>query len=307
MGNLVAEHRVHFPYECVAPGDSIVLRGSLSWAELSLPPGLYTVALDVVREGINWSRSIISSPQHPLIIPDTIYRVAYDLSRFHTTKRLSTLTFNAHGDNLYTADLLDILETLGVKATFFISGDYLRTFPELVDRMVETDHEIGNLTDTYQMLAYPGQNIPRQGISHQVVYDELMRVSEAFQKRYDKPLAPFWRAPHGVRNGPLLQYGTDLGLRHISWGFDGFGSRVGIQSIQSGEAARLIEEFLSQPLGRGSILGFNAASNHVQAPLYDIIQRIVEFGWSKGFSFRSCGEMIEEAKQHPLVVTYPRI
>ena len=305
-GLLVAECRVHFFFECVAPGERVELRGSIIWADLSLPPGLYTVALDVVREGVNWSRALLSSPQHALIIPDTIYRATYDLSRFHTTKRFTTLTFNAHADALYTEELLDILETMGVKATFFITGKFLKDYPRLVDRMVEQEHEIGNLTDTYQLLTYPGYSLPKQGITFEVVRSELSRVADAFHARYKIAMAPFWRAPQGARNGPLLQYATDVGFRHVSWSLDSKDEQANPNSLPLEEIAKRVEAFLSEPLGRGSIILFNASSNHIQTPLYDVIHRIVEFGWSKGYSFRTCGEMVEETKQQRLLLTYPR-
>ena len=56
------------------------------------------------------------------------------------------LTFDEGYENGYTASILDTLKEKGVAATFFITGDYLEKEPELVRRMVDEAHTVGNHT-----------------------------------------------------------------------------------------------------------------------------------------------------------------
>ena len=56
------------------------------------------------------------------------------------------LTFDAGFENGYTASILDTLRAHGVPACFFVVGNYLETAPELVRRMVNEGHIVGNHT-----------------------------------------------------------------------------------------------------------------------------------------------------------------
>ena len=56
------------------------------------------------------------------------------------------LTFDAGYENGNTAKILDALKKHGVHAAFFVVGNYLETSPELVKRMVEEGHIVGNHT-----------------------------------------------------------------------------------------------------------------------------------------------------------------
>jgi peptidoglycan-N-acetylglucosamine deacetylase len=59
---------------------------------------------------------------------------------------LLSLTFDDGPDDVYTPEILDELERLGVKATFFVVGQNVERFPDVVRRMYEEGHEIGNHT-----------------------------------------------------------------------------------------------------------------------------------------------------------------
>lgn len=59
---------------------------------------------------------------------------------------LLALTFDDGPDDVYTPEILDELEQLGVKATFFVVGQNVERFPSVVRRMYDEGHEIGNHT-----------------------------------------------------------------------------------------------------------------------------------------------------------------
>lgn len=49
-------------------------------------------------------------------------------------------------ENGYTPAILDTLKKHNVKATFFVVGNYIETSPDLINRMVEEGHIVGNHT-----------------------------------------------------------------------------------------------------------------------------------------------------------------
>ncbi len=294
-GVFIAERRVHFHFQLIPPGGSVTLRGSIPWSDVDLPTGHCIVALDVVRDGVNWSLPILSAPKHSLIIPENIFTLSPEVARFPTMKRLLTLTFNAHRNDLYTAELLVMLGMMGVVGTFFVSGHFIENFPTLVLRMVKEGHEVGNYTDSVPLLAVPGHNLLLSSVTPQLIQSELEAVERKFTSLVGDNLHKIWRAPHGVRNGPILQVGGELGYRHIMWTLDSSDSQVtgdGVTPYTMEQVALRVEEFLETPKARGGIILFNAGSTDIRYPLYDTMQRVIERAWSRGFSFRTVGEMI---------------
>ena len=61
------------------------------------------------------------------------------------------LTFDSGYEAGYTEKILDVLKENNVKATFFITGHYLNTQPDIVKRMIEEGHIVGNHTPNYLM------------------------------------------------------------------------------------------------------------------------------------------------------------
>lgn len=59
---------------------------------------------------------------------------------------LLALTFDDGPDDVYTPQILDELDRLGVKGTFFLVGQNVERYPEVVRRIYEDGHEIGNHT-----------------------------------------------------------------------------------------------------------------------------------------------------------------
>ena len=61
------------------------------------------------------------------------------------------LTFDEGYEAGYTEQILDVLKANDVKATFFITAHYLNTAEDLVKRMVDEGHIVGNHTPNYLM------------------------------------------------------------------------------------------------------------------------------------------------------------
>ena len=62
------------------------------------------------------------------------------------------MTFDCGYEAGYTFKLLDILKENNVKAAFFITAHYLNTAPELVKRMIEEGHIVGNHTVNHKSM-----------------------------------------------------------------------------------------------------------------------------------------------------------
>ncbi len=69
------------------------------------------------------------------------------------------LTFDDGPHPVYTPLLLDGLKERGVKATFFVTGENAEAYPELVQRMSEEGHLVGNHTYSHVELSAVGQEV----------------------------------------------------------------------------------------------------------------------------------------------------
>lgn len=66
-------------------------------------------------------------------------------------KKYIYLTFDSGYEAGYTEKILDVLKENNVTATFFITGHYLNTSENLVKRMIEEGHIVGNHTPNFLM------------------------------------------------------------------------------------------------------------------------------------------------------------
>ena len=64
-----------------------------------------------------------------------------------------SLTFDAAWGNEDTQELIDILDQYGVKATFFLVGEWVDKYPESVKALYDAGMEIGNHSDDHPHMA----------------------------------------------------------------------------------------------------------------------------------------------------------
>lgn len=126
-----------------------------------------------------------------------------------TEEKIIYLTFDCGYENGNTEPILDALKKHDVKATFFVVGHFLETAPEMIKRMVEEGHTVGN--HTYHHLDMPT-------ISDKEVFrEELDSVSDLFTEITGAKLSPFYRPPQGKCNEENLKMAQELGYYTIFW------------------------------------------------------------------------------------------
>lgn len=119
------------------------------------------------------------------------------------------LTFDEGYENGYTAAILDTLKAKGVTATFFITGDYLNKQPELVQRMIDEGHTVGNHTVNHP-------NLTKIGISARS--DELGGLHEQMEQRFGYTMH-LMRPPEGVFSEQILAQAQGMGYQTVLWSF----------------------------------------------------------------------------------------
>jgi len=118
------------------------------------------------------------------------------------------LTFDAGYENGYTEVILDVLKDEKVKATFFLTGQYLEKNTEIVKRMVKDGHTIGNHTYYHPDLTK---------LSKEAYEKDLKQFEDKYFEITNKKLQKIMRPPSGTFSDRSLQIADELGYYNIFW------------------------------------------------------------------------------------------
>ena len=119
------------------------------------------------------------------------------------------LTFDAGYENGCTTQILDTLKKHQVKAAFFLVGNYLQKNADLVRRMVEEGHIVGNHTMTHPDMS---------AITDKGAFQaELQGLEDLFREVTGKELPKYYRPPQGVYSEENLKMAQELGYKTVFW------------------------------------------------------------------------------------------
>ncbi|TCS81037.1 delta-lactam-biosynthetic de-N-acetylase [Tepidibacillus fermentans] len=125
-----------------------------------------------------------------------------------TNKKELYLTFDNGYENGYTIQVLDILKEKRVPATFFVTGHYAKSEPELLKRMVAEGHIIGNHSWSHPDMTR---------ISAQKIKEELDKVKKEVSLVTDQKEMKFMRPPRGIFSEKMLAVSRELGYTNVFW------------------------------------------------------------------------------------------
>ncbi len=147
--------------------------------------------------------------------PPRIDASASELSRYgaaylgNTNEKVIYLTFDAGYENGCTEKILDALKKHNVPAAFFLVGNYIQKNPDLVRRMVNEGHIVGNHT-----MHHPDMSKIADKAAFQ---KELADLEGCFQTVTGKELPKFYRPPQGNYSTENLKMAQEMGYRTVFW------------------------------------------------------------------------------------------
>ena len=120
------------------------------------------------------------------------------------------LTFDDGPSGAITETLLDGLAARNVKATFFLCGYRIETFPEIAQRMAEEGHELGLHSNRHDYMQHMTKEEALDDLSEcQSILTEVTGVT-----------AKLFRPPGGLYSQDLLDASRELGLSIVFWSVD---------------------------------------------------------------------------------------
>lgn len=186
-----------------------------------------------------------------------------------TSQKVIYLTFDAGYEAGYTPQILDALKKHNVSATFFVVGNYIETSPDLVKRMVEEGHIVGNHT-------YHHPDMSKIG-TLESFSKEMTSLADLFKETTGEELVKFYRPPQGKYSIENLKMANELGYKTFFW------SLAYVDWYQDKQPTH--EEAFKKLLGRihpGAIVLLHSTSKTNAEILDDLLTKWEEMGYSFG-------------------------
>lgn len=118
------------------------------------------------------------------------------------------ITFDCGYENGFTPDILNVLAEKNVKATFFVTKNFVTDYPEYVKRMKEEGHMVGN--HTVRHLSSPL-------LTPEELKEELREVAQVMEELTGYSMDPFFRPPMGEYSERVLKVVQDMGYSSVFW------------------------------------------------------------------------------------------
>ena len=227
----------------------------------------------------NWGLSFQQAGQPPVANATADYLKKFDAYYAEDTKeKVLYLTFDAGYENGNTAKILDALKKHRAPAAFFLVGNYLKTSPELVKRMVKEGHIVGNHT-----FHHPDMS---QISTMETFSKELGDLEKLYQQTTGQEMKKFYRPPQGRYSEKNLEMAKKLGYHTIFW------SLAYVDWYESQQPTR--EEAFKKLIPRvhpGAIVLLHSTSRTNAQILDELLTKWEELG----YTFRSLDQLVEES------------
>lgn len=118
------------------------------------------------------------------------------------------LTFDCGYENGYTPGILDVLKKHKAPAAFFVCKHFIEDQPDLIKRMKEEGHVVGNHTSNHICMPESDERTIREEIADNANY---MKEATGYE------MDPFFRPPKGEYSERTLQITKNMGYTTVFW------------------------------------------------------------------------------------------
>ena len=188
------------------------------------------------------------------------------------SEKVLYLTFDEGYENGYTGQILDTLKEKGVPAIFFITGPYLEKNGDLISRMINEGHIVGNHTVNHP-------NMPSKG-TKEAMQEEILNLDRRFFELYGHHMS-YFRPPEGAYSERSLAATNELGYKTVLWSF-----AYKDWETDNQKGADYAFESVVPYLHNGCVILLHAVSKDNT----EALGRIIDAARAEGFVFKSLDE-----------------
>jgi len=203
-------------------------------------------------------------------------------SNTKTTQKVVALTFDDGPYPPYTEQVLDVLKEYHVPATFFVVGQNVEKYPELVKRIADEGHQIGN--HTYH-------HIDLLKANRKVIAEEIDNTSKAILSAAG--ISPhLMRPPHGFRDPVVMEMMAERNLKVVEWSV--------MSRDWTNPGVDAIVERTVKKVKNGSIIllhdgdGITSQASRIQS--VEAARRIIQILSAQGYKFVTVDEILEKTE-----------
>ncbi len=188
-----------------------------------------------------------------------------------SAEKVLYLTFDCGWENGYTAKCLDILKEKNVPAAFFCTLDHIKTSPELIARMINEGHIVGN---------HSANHADFSQISRSKMADEILECDNYLRKNFGYT-SNFFRFPEGSYNENALELVDSMGYTSVFWSCAY--ADWDVNSVKGGDHAF---STVTARLHPGAIILLHSVSpDNAEA-----LGRIIDFARLNGYEFKALSD-----------------
>ena len=178
-----------------------------------------------------------------------------------TDEKKVSISFDAAWGDEYTQEILNILDKYNVKTTFFLVGFWVDKYPDMVKKIKERGHDIGNHSSTHPHMS----KLSKEQISQELNYtgNKIKAITGE---------TPFlFRPPFGDFNNRLIETAYENGYYTIQWDVDSLDwKELGTQPVV---------DRVTRNVKKGSIVLFHNNAKYVAEYLPLVIERLQREGY----------------------------
>ena len=180
-----------------------------------------------------------------------------------TDEQKAALTFDCAWGSEDLAAILGTLAQCGVRATFFVTGDFVENYPEEVRRISQAGHDLGNHGDAHLHMA---------GLDGEQCREEIEGAHTKVKNVTGKEMELF-RPPYGDYSSTLVETAEELGYYTVQWDVDSL-------DWKDYGAADIVERTAGhEKLKNGSIILLHTGTRYTAQALHALIERLEEAGY----------------------------
>ena len=188
-------------------------------------------------------------------------------------KKIVYLTFDAGYENGNVEKILDILKEENVKGSFFILKNMLTKHSDLVCRMVDEGHLVGNHTSMHKDIS----KLTFVGLKN-----ELETLEAKFKEKVGKDMPKYFRPPEGSFSEESLKKLDEMGYKTIFWSF----AYADWDNNHQMTPEKAKEKILSN-IHNGAVILLHPTSNTNVTILSSVIRELK----SQGYSFETVANL----------------
>lgn len=198
------------------------------------------------------------------------------IRQIHGVQNKVALTFDLSWGEVMPPKVLAVLREYGVKCTFFLSGPWASSHPDLVAEIVRDGHEIAS---------HGYRHVNMSTLTREAIEDNIRRAQEAIVSASGQTPV-LLRPPNGDYNDLVIQTAEAMGYKVVNWGLDSHDwMNPGVSYI----VKRVLDRAQS-----GDIILMHASDTCKQTD--QALPAILEGLAAKGFGLVTVGELLKAAE-----------